>query len=165
MTVSRKRKIGGVIFTTGVLILMGIALTPALLSVPQRNDGYGYGYGYCSPGTPGYWRNHPEAWPVDEITIGGVVYSKSDAIDLIFAPGRGDKTYSLFEHLVAARLNVMKGCDDTCVADTITAADNWLIAHPLDSGIRGNSEWWKDPGQGEDLKDILDDYNNGRLCY
>jgi len=35
---------------------------------------------YCitapGTGTPGYWKNHPEAWPVEEITIGGVTIQR-----------------------------------------------------------------------------------------
>jgi len=58
MMISRKKKIGGIIFAICVLILMGISLTPALLSEPGNEGyGYGYGYGYCSPATPGYLRN------------------------------------------------------------------------------------------------------------
>ena len=28
-------------------------------------------------GTPGYWKNHPEAWPTGSITVGGVTYMKA----------------------------------------------------------------------------------------
>jgi len=31
-------------------------------------------------GTPGYWKNHPEAWPVSSITVGGLTYTKAQAI-------------------------------------------------------------------------------------
>jgi hypothetical protein len=31
-------------------------------------------------GTPGYWKNHPDAWPVTQITVGGIVYTKVQAI-------------------------------------------------------------------------------------
>ena len=57
-------------------------------------------------GTPGYWKNHPEAWPVDEITIGGVTYTKVEAIAIMNTPEKGDKTYTMFSALVAATLNV-----------------------------------------------------------
>lgn len=30
--------------------------------------------------TPGYWMNHPEAWPFNSITIGGVTYTTAQAI-------------------------------------------------------------------------------------
>ena len=34
-------------------------------------------------GTPGYWKNHPDAWPVAVITIGGETYTKGDAIAIM----------------------------------------------------------------------------------
>ncbi|MEN6310272.1 MAG: DNRLRE domain-containing protein, partial [Acidobacteriota bacterium] len=46
-------------------------------------------------GTPGYWMNHPEAWPEDTIVIGGVVYNKFDAIELMKMAVAGDKTYTM----------------------------------------------------------------------
>lgn len=113
-------------------------------------------------GTPGYWKNHPEAWPVDEITIGGVPYAKEDAIEIMKTPGKGDKTYTMFGALVAAKLNVLIGNDDSCIAETITEADAWMEANgPVGSNIRANSVAWK---EGEPLCFELDDYNNGKLC-
>jgi len=29
-------------------------------------------------GTPGYWKNHPGAWPVQTIVVGGIEYTKTD---------------------------------------------------------------------------------------
>ena len=84
---------------------------------------------YCitapGTGTPGYWKNHPEAWPVEEITIGGVIYTKEEAIGFMEMPD-GDKTYTIFRALVSAKLNVLIGNDDSCIADTISAADVWM---------------------------------------
>ena len=45
-------------------------------------------------GTPGYWKNHPDAWPVPSITIGGVTYLKADAITALSKITK-DKTLSL----------------------------------------------------------------------
>ncbi len=113
-------------------------------------------------GTPGYWMNHPEAWPVDEITIGGVTYSKAEAIEYMKMPVKGDKTLTMFPALVSAKLNVLIGNDASCIADTISAADAWMAAYgPVGSGVKGSSQAWKD---GEPLYLRLDDYNNGRLC-
>jgi len=121
---------------------------------------------YCitapGTGTPGYWKNHPEAWPVEEITIGGVIYTKEKAIGYMRMPEKGDKTYTIFRALVSAKLNVHIGNDASCIADTITAADEWMETHgPVGSGIRANSDAWKD---GEPLYIVMDDYNNGLLC-
>jgi hypothetical protein len=109
-------------------------------------------------GTPGYWMNHPEAWPVDEITIGGVTYTKDEAIGYMMDPVKRDKTFTMFPALVAAKLNVLIGNDDSCIADIITAADAWMADNPLGSKVRGNSDAWK---EGEPLYWALDEYNNG----
>ena len=112
-------------------------------------------------GTPGYWKNHPDAWPVDSLTVGGVTYTKEEAIALLDTPGRGDKTYDLFRALVPAILNVLAGNDGSCIVDTILDADAWLVTYPLGSGVKG--KLWQDSG-GEALKNTLDAYNNGLLC-
>lgn len=115
-------------------------------------------------GTPGYWMNHPGAWPVDEITIGGVTYSKGDAISTMQKSVKGDKTFTMFPALVAAKLNVLIGNDDSCIADVITAADEWMATYgPVGSGVKagGKDSPWR---EGEPLYETLDDYNNGDLC-
>jgi len=118
----------------------------------------------CAPGTgtPGYWMNHPEAWPMDSITIGGETYSKDDAIDYMKMEVKGDKTFTMFPALVAAKLNVAIGNDDSCIPGTIEAADAWMAAHPIGSGVKGGGEDspWRD---GEPLYKELDKYNNGEL--
>ncbi|MBI5142647.1 MAG: hypothetical protein HZA20_10755 [Nitrospirae bacterium] len=111
--------------------------------------------------SPGYWKNHPEAWPVGSITIGGRTYSKADAINLMSKSVRGDKTYTLFRALVSAKLNVLSAANSTCITDTITAADSWMGQYPAGSGVTGDSAAWK---VGEPLYLKLDDYNNGKAC-
>ena len=113
-------------------------------------------------GTIGFWKNHPEAWPVDSITVGGVVYSRSAAIAVMQTPGKGDKTYDLFSQLVAAKLNVLIGNESSCIAATIAAADAWLAAHPVGSNVRANDAAWKNEAGA--LHQTLNDYNNGLLC-
>jgi len=114
--------------------------------------------------SPGYWKNHPEAWPVEEITIGGVTYSKEQAIAIMSMPVQGDKSYTMFKALVAAKLNVLAGSDDSCVSDIISTADIWMATYgPVGSGIvaGGKNSPWR---TGEALYRTLDDYNNGSLC-
>jgi hypothetical protein len=119
------------------------------------------GDGQPGTGTPGYWKNHPEAWPVDEITIGGLIYSKDQAIPLM-KEDKHDKTTTMFRSLVAAKLNVLIGNDSSCIAETIAAADEWMVTYgPVGSDVKANSAAWK---EGEPLYLMLDDYNNGLLC-
>lgn len=114
-------------------------------------------------GTPGYWMNHPEAWPVGSITIGGRTYSQAAAIALMQAPVAKDKTLTMFAALVAAKLNVMVGNASSCVATTIAAADAWMTLYPAGFGVAagGPISPWR---TGEPLNYVLDQYNNGLLC-
>jgi hypothetical protein len=123
-------------------------------------------------GTPGYWKNHPLAWPspyTNGITVGGVFYSKSDAIAILSKPGK-DKRATLFSSLVSAMLNVAvvgpggTHNDDSCVATTITAADAWMASWGVPNTnpiVSGSSAAWAD---GEPLHKQMDAYNNGLLC-
>jgi hypothetical protein len=112
-------------------------------------------------GTPGYWKNHPEAWPVESITVGGVTYSKAQALAWLDAVGK-DRTTTMFSSLVPAKLNVLIGNDSSCVANAITAADEWMQTYGLvGSGVHAASVAWK---IGEPLHRQLDNYNNGMLC-
>jgi hypothetical protein len=111
-------------------------------------------------GTPGYWVNHPEAWPVEAITIGGVEVSKAQALSFLAASGK-DKSLTMFSSLVSAKLNVLVGNDSSCVASTIEAADEWMTTYPAGSGVKASSLAWK---LGEPLHRLMDNYNNGMLC-
>lgn len=118
----------------------------------------------CSPGTgtPGYWKNHPEAWPVDEITVGGIAYSQDEAIIIMKSAVKGDKTYTLFKALVAAKLNVIIGNKASCVYYYIEKADNWMFDNgPVGSDVKASEEWQI---HGECAYIVLDNYNNGYLC-
>ena len=115
-------------------------------------------------GTPGYWKNHPDAWPEDSITIGGVTYSKDAAIKIMKKPVKGDKTFTMFDALVSAKLNVMIGNVSGCIDATIAAADAWMEEFgPVGSGVKagGKDSPWR---EGEPLSQLLDAYNNGELC-
>jgi hypothetical protein len=107
--------------------------------------------------TQGYWKNHPETWPVDMLDLGGAAYSKEQLIVLLSTPPRGDATYILAYQLIAAKLNVMNGVDSSGIASTITAADAWLAS------VGGLGSWptgaVRDAGIA--LAGQLDAFNNG----
>lgn len=112
-------------------------------------------------GTPGFWKTHPEAWPVETIVIGGVVYTRTQAISWMDAPD-GDKSVTMFRALVAAKLNVLVGNVSSCIDSTIAAADSWMATNgPVGSGVKARSAAWK---AGEPLAWELDAYNNGDRC-
>jgi hypothetical protein len=132
-------------------------------------DGFSYtNFGFVgSPalnpgtGTPGYWKNHPDAWPVTTITVGGVPYTRDQAIVWLGKVGK-DKTTTMFSSLVPAMLNVMIDNDGTCINDTIAQANAWMAAYgPVGSGVPASSYAWT---LGEPLHQAMDAYNNGLLC-
>ena len=118
---------------------------------------------YPGTGTPGYWKNHPDAWPAPyatKIKVGGVTYTKAQAISWLGKVGK-DKTTTMFSSLVPAMLNVALGNPSSCVASTIALADGWMMAHPLGSNVAGSSAAW---AEGEPWHQQMDAYNNGLLC-
>jgi hypothetical protein len=123
-------------------------------------------FGYQPPtspgtGTIGYWKNHPEAWPVASIKIGGVIYPRDEAIRIMSTATKTDKTYGLFAQLVAAKLNLGIGNQSSCIEAAILAADAWLMVNPVGSGVKSSSAAWKSI---ESSFALLDAYNNGLLC-
>lgn len=112
-------------------------------------------------GTPGYWKNHPDAWPSAGVTIGGVTYTKTQAISWLNRVGK-DKTTTMFADLVSAKLNVTIGNDSSCVASSIAAGDLWMQQYgPVGSNVAGGSYAWS---VGDPIATQLDKYNNGLLC-
>ena len=106
--------------------------------------------------TNGFWKNHPEDWPVEQLTLGGVDYTKAEAIDLLETPTKGDATIILAHQLIAAKLNVANAADDAAVSAAIDLADTWLDGHPVGS----------DPGKADrktalSFMDELGNYNSG----
>src|SRR4029453_13947739 len=110
------------------------------LNNPNTDFGF-YAVNQPGTGTPGYWKNHPDAWPVSSITVGGVIYTRDQAISLLSNVGK-DKAKTMFSSLVAAMLNVMIGNDGSCINATIAAADAWISVNPPGSGVAGSSAAW-----------------------
>jgi hypothetical protein len=138
--------------------------TVTIAEVPDANTDFGF---FVPPtaqpgtGTPGYWKTHPEAWPVDRITVGGVTYTRDQAIAWLDTVGK-DRTITMFSSLVPAMLNVLIGNDDSCVASTIASANEWMATYgPAGSNVHAASFAWR---VGEPLHRRLDNYNNGMLC-
>ncbi|MCD6379946.1 hypothetical protein J7M07_05820 [bacterium] len=83
-------------------------------------------------GTPGYWKNHSDVWPVDELVVGGTTFSKGDLLDIFRTPSKNDKNLiKLFHHLVAAKLNVLMGATYEDIDDAIATANDFLDMYPL----------------------------------
>jgi SdrD B-like protein len=111
-------------------------------------------------GTPGYWKNHPDAWPVTSIKVGAITYSEADAIMLLGKTGK-DKSITMFQSLVSAMLSADAGNDSTCVTTAIAQGNAWLVSYPPGSNVAGGSAAWT---LGDPIHITLDAYDNGLLC-
>jgi len=131
-----------ILLTLSLIMLMGVFATPAVACDDSNNL------------SPGYWKTHPEAWPVDCIEIGGVSYTKCEAIALM-AQESGDKSFTMFRSVVAAKLNYYAfGADEWF----IWSGDWWLYMNPVGSGVKARSDAWQ--CNGEQIYMWLDAFNN-----
>jgi choice-of-anchor A domain-containing protein len=115
------------------------------------------GADWC-PRSPGYWKNHPEAWPVSELTLGGVVYDQAE-VQAILEYGGPDAATKLARALAATRLNVASGFQHPDLPTAITEADAFLALHPPGSNPKGSAK-----GEGNALKDALEAFYEGVSC-
>lgn len=120
-------------------------------------DNLAYGCSGCVL-TQGYWKNHSSAWPVSNLTLGTVSYTKAQLLTILGQPVKGNGLVSLAHQLIAAKLNIATGaCAPSDVVGAIGAADlllGGLVVPPVGSGTAPTS-------LTSGLVSVLDDYNNG----
>lgn len=135
--------------------MYGVVMTLAILAIAGTVVA-------CEVRTPGYWKNHPDApeWALFSLTFAGVTYTVDNAIPIMQTAVKGDKTYNLFDAVVAAYLNYLSDAgfplDSTIQA--FMHAEDWLNTYPPGSGVAASSAAWK---QAEPWFNELDAYNNG----
>jgi hypothetical protein len=108
----------------------------------------------CSVGgctyTQGYWKTHGpiptgnnvNEWPVTSLALGNVTYTDLELLAIFNTPAAGNGLIALAHQLIAAKLNVASGADDTAVVADILAADTLigsLVVPPVGSGSLPNS--------------------------
>jgi len=109
--------------------------------------------------TQGYWKNHPEVWPISSVKLGNVIYSKAQLLLIFNTPAAGNGLISLAHQLIAAKLNIANGADGSSVAASIAAADaliGGLVVPPVGSGFRS-------PSTTSSLVTTLTSYNEGLI--
>lgn len=115
--------------------------------------------------TQGYWKTHGpiptgnnvNEWPVTGLTLGTVAYTDLELQAILDTPAAGNGLVVLAHQLIAAKLNVAKGADDTAVAGAIAAADaliGGLVVPPVGSGALA-------PSATAALTNTLASYNEG----
>jgi len=127
--------------------------TPSSTATPSGTPGG------CVRGQ-GFWKNHPDQWPVTELQLGNVTYTQQQLLDILHQPVRGNGLLILAHQLIAAKLNIAAGADPSCIQETIAAADALigdLVIPPVGNG-------YLRPRDAAPLAGILGDFNEGGMC-
>jgi hypothetical protein len=114
------------------------------------------------PLTQGFWKNHPNVWPVADLTLGSQTYSEAALLVILHTPPRGDASLILAHQLIAALLNIANGSNPSPVSATISNANSLL------SGFSGKLPYNVSPSSTTGQKMVndsntLDKYNSGGL--
>jgi hypothetical protein len=108
--------------------------------------------------TQGYWKTHPEVWPVGSVTLGTVNYTQAQLLLIFNEPAAGNGLLSLAHQLIAAKLNIAQGATaPASVNAAIAAADaliGSLVVPPIGSG-------YLSPASTSSLTSTLDSFNQG----
>jgi N-acetylneuraminic acid mutarotase len=108
----------------------------------------------------GYWKNHPEAWPVTELQLGNTTYTQDQLLAILREPVRGNGLLILAKQEIAAKLNIANGADGSCIQQTLADADALigdLVIPPIGDG-------YLRPRDVSPTAGILGDYNEGNAC-
>lgn len=127
--------------------------TPSATATPSGTPGG------CVRGQ-GFWKNHPDQWPVTELQLGNVTYTQQQLLDILHQPVRGNGLLILAHQLIATKLNIAAGADPSCIQETIAEADALigdLVIPPVGDG-------YLRPRDAAPLAGILGDFNGGGMC-
>jgi hypothetical protein len=114
--------------------------------------------------TQGYWKNHPEAWPVMSLTIGGVVYSQADLLAIFAMDPGGDASLILAHQLIAAMLNEAAAViPPAAVTQALGEAQAWMAANADADGRLpyGTPSGSAAANEATTLSSELDNFNSG----
>jgi hypothetical protein len=104
----------------------------------------------------GYWKNHPEKWPVSTLRLGNVIYTKTQLLAIWNKPAAGNGLISMAHQLMAAKLNVIAGAiPPSSVVGAISTADALIgnkIVPPVGAGYIA-------PSTSSHLTDDLEEFN------
>ena len=108
----------------------------------------------------GFWKNHPNQWPVTQLQLGNVTYNQQQLLSILQQPVRGNGLVLLARQEIVAKLNIANGADGSCIQQTLADADAMigdLVVPPVGNGFLS-------PGAVEADVETLGEYNDGDLC-
>ena len=112
------------------------------------------------PLSQGYWKNHADFWPVEDLLLGDNSYTKEQLLELLNMPVKGDASLILAKQLIAAKLNIANGGASDPVAGTIIHADDLIGTDLIPMKIKPSKSLGKLMTSDASM---LDEYNNGEL--
>lgn len=112
--------------------------------------------------TIGYWKNHPSAWPVAYLHLGGKNYTKAELLTVLQSKTLGDASIILGKQLIATKLNLAAYTEPYPITSTVADADAALApyAGKLPYKVKASTP------AGATMTSLgatLDGYNNGLL--
>lgn len=122
----------------------------------------------CTHGK-GWWKNHSnnnpgnqeDMWPVQELQLGILLYSQEELNTILDASNNvGNGIIILAQHLIAAKLNLANGVDDSSISQSIEEADDLISDHTILDYTFTKQE----KQQSGDLKDALEAFNESNPC-
>ncbi len=81
------------------------------------------------PETLPFWRDNPDSWPVDTLSLGAESYNKAELLGFVATPSHANPTdlsLVLAQQLIAARLSIANGSDPAPIASALEQADTLL---------------------------------------
>ena len=112
--------------------------------------------------TVGYWKNHPEAWPTNSLTLGNNVYNMAELLAILNEPANGNGLLILAHQLIAAKLNALLAAPPASIQTAIQNADN-MIGNLVVPPTNGSTDSLPS-AQVSALATQLDDFNNGQTA-
>ena len=110
--------------------------------------------------TQGYWKNHPNQWPVTHLQLGNNTYNQRQLLSILYNPVVSNGLVSLAHQEIATKLNIANGADSSCIQQILAAADSLignLIVPPVGDGFLPSAEV-------SGYVTGLTRYNEGYLC-
>ena len=145
-------------FTPTATATLTPTATPTATSTPTATP-TATPVGHCVNGQ-GYWKNHPQAWPVTQLQLGNVTYNKQQLLSILNSSVRTNGLVSLAHQEIAAKLNIANGGDGNCIQQTLAQADALignLVIPPVGNGFLS-------PHATSSYVSTLSQYNEGFLC-
>ena len=116
--------------------------------------------GSTCPLSQGYWKTHPQEWPVQQLALGGVTYEQLALLALLKKAVNGDASIALSKQLIAAKLNLANGADGVPITTAVANADLLVGSSNLPMAVKNRTTLGRSMHAESSL---LDSYNNGNL--